>query len=1103
MKRVKVLFLAANPSDTTRLRVDEERRGLEAEIRKSPNRDALELIYEPAVRPGDLVEALRRHRPDVVHFGGHGSEDNEIVLEAADGSARLVGSDALVELLRVQGDSVRVVVLDACYSREQARALTRHVDCAIGMSRAIPDETALAFASAFYQGLAYGESVRTAFDSSLLQIRLLDAPAWHGEPARDMRKVPPDPAPIPELIERPGTDASLLILAPARTADEGPPVVAPPPAPTESAPVEPRRGGRRVRPSRGLPIDRDLGGLVGLLLVMVGGLGLGVQLAQVAEIRLQAVPAGPAWLWPAMGLVLAVGVLLLGPCPYRRSRLLRPESLRLRNDDPAHFRGRDEDVERLIGCCRNHPLTCLVGESGAGKSAVVRVGLGLHWPADAPLTPILIDQWGHDWVDGPREALAEAFRGLGRRRGKFLLIFDQLDDDQVRHRAHFLEDGGSVWKSVDTIVAANPFWAEVRRLVAERRLHCLFVTRSDASIGLDSVKVFSPPRDYELGRLPVDDVRPLLDELTEPGPAGPVVSDPAFGWDKLKERLARDLAVDGLVLPIQMRVALQALRHLPDLTVASYERAGGLRGLEALAIERQVAEVATALRLDKTQVLDMLLALVDRQTQKTVSMAEDELVTCVARGSDGADAPALRRALGMLEDREVVRRTVAAGTGGVARVLDHDYLWRGVVEAERRADRWQVLMRDSYREWDEARGQLVRRWWTGLLEPWTQGVLLYQRLRGRLRYGEASGYAARSVVRVLPYLALGAVTWGGVAWELDQRAAATARGLLNGIGGSDYITDLEMSQLRELALQPQSVRRKFLEIGLSTPETAERLRLRCESIARSVVGLDAAMRERVVQDLLVAKMADEDADWKVRLTSFRLGHSLYASDVNEHFQDAAPSVFLQSAGKLYDSIELSNIREAFTLVGRTLDEPQAAEVAAQLLAAIRQSTDPDQLQALSGALTAVAAKLDATQAAEVAAQLLTAIKQTTDPSALQVLSWAFASVDHASSTDEITEVFRRCVAIKRADVYHPEWDRLPPLLETMPGRIDDRELMNFLKSPECVGPLQAATVGRLGRQLEPDVDFHGNVWEVIRHPAYAPFARTPYVPPRPLTTSRE
>jgi hypothetical protein len=59
----------------------------------------------------------------------------------------------------------------------------------------------------------------------------------------------------------------------------------------------------------------------------------------------------------------------------------------------------------------------------------------------------------------------------------------------------------------------------------------------------------------------------------------------------------------------------------------------------------------------------------------------------------------------------------------------------------------------------------------------------------------------------------------------------------------------------------------------------------------------------------------------------------------------------------------------------------------------------------------------------------------------------------------------------------------------MAGRMDDPELMKILKSPGCVGPAQAATVARLGRQG--GQDFHGNVWEVDRHPANAPYARTP------------
>src|SRR4051812_45211194 len=95
------------------------------------------------------------------------------------------------------------------------------------MNRAIPDETAIAFAAALYQGLSRGESVRTAFESSLLQLDLLGDEGYdHGLapeslvpgtlPSRDLVGPGGNPASIesaiPELMERPGSEASHLVL---------------------------------------------------------------------------------------------------------------------------------------------------------------------------------------------------------------------------------------------------------------------------------------------------------------------------------------------------------------------------------------------------------------------------------------------------------------------------------------------------------------------------------------------------------------------------------------------------------------------------------------------------------------------------------------------------------------------------------------------------------------------------------------------------------------------------------------------------------------------------------------------------------------------------
>ena len=67
---------------------------------------------------------------------------------------------------------MRCVVLNACYSQTQASAIAAHIDFVIGMSKAIGDRAAISFATAFYQALGFGKSVKTAFDLGSVQINL-------------------------------------------------------------------------------------------------------------------------------------------------------------------------------------------------------------------------------------------------------------------------------------------------------------------------------------------------------------------------------------------------------------------------------------------------------------------------------------------------------------------------------------------------------------------------------------------------------------------------------------------------------------------------------------------------------------------------------------------------------------------------------------------------------------------------------------------------------------------------------------------------------------------------------------------------------------------
>src|SRR2546423_15096715 len=128
MPKIKALFLAANPAATKRLALDEEIRLIEEMMRKARYRDALVFQSAWAVRPDDLLQLLNEHQPHIVHFSGH-SIGEGLQLAGEDGEARLVTTQALKRLFTTLKENIRLILLNACYSREQAQALVGGIDC--------------------------------------------------------------------------------------------------------------------------------------------------------------------------------------------------------------------------------------------------------------------------------------------------------------------------------------------------------------------------------------------------------------------------------------------------------------------------------------------------------------------------------------------------------------------------------------------------------------------------------------------------------------------------------------------------------------------------------------------------------------------------------------------------------------------------------------------------------------------------------------------------------------------------------------------------------------------------------------------------------------
>lgn len=163
-EEITVLFVASNFGGGGYLGLDDEMRSIQQHVRASEYRDAIRIESCLASRAADLLQALNQHRPQIVHFSGHGSENGDLVFRRDDGSPHCVSPSAIAQTFKTAGnDDLCLVVFNACYSQTQAQAVIEHIDLAIGMGDAVTDDAAREFAAQFYSALGFGLSVARAF----------------------------------------------------------------------------------------------------------------------------------------------------------------------------------------------------------------------------------------------------------------------------------------------------------------------------------------------------------------------------------------------------------------------------------------------------------------------------------------------------------------------------------------------------------------------------------------------------------------------------------------------------------------------------------------------------------------------------------------------------------------------------------------------------------------------------------------------------------------------------------------------------------------------------------------------------------------------------
>jgi len=587
-----------------------------------------------------------------------------------------------------------------------------------------------------------------------------------------------------------------------------------------------------------------------------------------------------AWLAPLIGWGVPAAIFILSfllaiSAVRRRSVLMVPKAFNLDRTRQDQLYGREELITKLIDEIRDNELIFLTGESGVGKSALLRAGLMPTLRGDDRLFPVYVSNLGTDWdLDPPRKLfhailsdLSEVERntlGISRvinpasvtlntamslldaipeKIGKTpIILFDQFDDYQLRFRDRFVTERGA-WISVDQLRQINTFWEEIGSRFGPR-VKALFVSRSDTASGLGSLQFISKVLSYPLGRLQADMLAPLLRDIAPQNVDPVVVKDPESGWDQLKSILQDELQQNGRVLPQEVRTVLLGLRRLRYLTPAAYDRGGRVPGVKALFIESAVFNASEATRLSFDLIFSILECLVVPDTSeggeaKTEARTVQEILNHLNVPGLGFDV--IENTLRSLETDELVRWRTELGRKQHQWQLDHDYLATAVLQANCRRRQWSQRLHRGALTWQRTSGNFAG-FWRELLTVREQAAIFLERLR---------------LVPMLVTLSVAGAVYITFAHnaKLTKDARPIAEEIGNGTNGAD---DKEAGALVLLAKSSEKVKNKVVDLLLDANGSTTRAARRPLPLVIAFAGLNGHRTNIFIGKLISAATSDGD-----------------------------------------------------------------------------------------------------------------------------------------------------------------------------------------------------------------------------------------------------
>ncbi|WP_088893320.1 CHAT domain-containing tetratricopeptide repeat protein [Leptolyngbya ohadii] len=170
-----ILMLSANPESIDRLRREEEIKTIEnalgratlARVKQSRSSTVFDsLLNKLNVRATDLSQELSTIQSSCICISGDEDGIEGLMLGSNFSKSESNHSGKLksiVDFFRLHSERIDCVILNGCYSEEQARGIVQHIEFVIGISRELEHEKVIRFLSEFYYQLSLENTIQSSY----------------------------------------------------------------------------------------------------------------------------------------------------------------------------------------------------------------------------------------------------------------------------------------------------------------------------------------------------------------------------------------------------------------------------------------------------------------------------------------------------------------------------------------------------------------------------------------------------------------------------------------------------------------------------------------------------------------------------------------------------------------------------------------------------------------------------------------------------------------------------------------------------------------------------------------------------------------------------